>query len=69
MHTLIDLSGKDIQKEIQRLSNQYQFFHWHLAFPDVFHIPKKMKKLKMKLWVGMGVLMLFWGIRPGIKLK
>ena len=25
-------------EEIQRLSTQYQFFHWHLAFPDVFHI-------------------------------
>jgi len=36
--------SKDIQKEIQRLSNQYQFFHWHLAFPDVFHIPKKNEK-------------------------
>lgn len=21
--------------EVERLSNQYQFFHWHLAFPDV----------------------------------
>lgn len=25
-----------IKEEIQRLANQYQFFHWHLAFPDVF---------------------------------
>ena len=25
--------------EIQQLANQYQFFHWHLAFPDVFHVP------------------------------
>ncbi len=24
--------------EIQRLSAQYQFFHWHLAFPDVFRV-------------------------------
>jgi len=23
-------------REVQRLSTQYQFFHWHLAFPDVF---------------------------------
>ncbi|GJL59764.1 MAG: hypothetical protein NPIRA03_26210 [Nitrospirales bacterium] len=22
--------------EVERLSNQYQFFHWHLAFPEVF---------------------------------
>ena len=24
------------RKEIQRLARQYTFFHWHLAFPDVF---------------------------------
>lgn len=27
--------------EIQRLAKQYQFFHWHLAFPDVFKVPIK----------------------------
>ena len=25
--------------EIKRLAEQYQFFHWHLAFPDVFQVP------------------------------
>lgn len=25
--------------EIKRLAMQYQFFHWHLAFPQVFHVP------------------------------
>ena len=25
--------------EIERLAAQYRFFHWHLAFPDVFHVP------------------------------
>lgn len=25
--------------EIERLAKQYQFFHWHLAFPDVFRVP------------------------------
>ena len=25
-----------MQAEIKRLAQQYQFFHWHLAFPDVF---------------------------------
>jgi hypothetical protein len=25
--------------EIKRLAGQYQFFHWHLAFPDVFRVP------------------------------
>lgn len=23
-------------REVERLSHQYQFFHWHLAFPEVF---------------------------------
>ncbi|MCP4658341.1 MAG: N-6 DNA methylase, partial [bacterium] len=26
-------------EEIRRLARQYRFFHWHLAFPDVFHVP------------------------------
>ncbi|MCG9969579.1 N-6 DNA methylase [Pelotomaculum terephthalicicum JT] len=30
---------KWIREEIQRLDGQYQFFHWHLAFPDVFNLP------------------------------
>ena len=30
-----------MRKEIQRLSNQYRFFHWHLAFPDAFRIPSE----------------------------
>ena len=28
-----------MRDEIHRLAKQYQFFHWHLAFPDVFHFP------------------------------
>ncbi len=28
-----------IRDEILRLREQYQFFHWHLAFPDVFRVP------------------------------
>lgn len=30
-----------MKDEIERLTRQYQFFHWHLAFPDVFHVPGK----------------------------
>ena len=26
----------DQRTEVERLSSQYQFFHWHLAFPEVF---------------------------------
>lgn len=28
-----------MRDEILRLREQYRFFHWHLAFPDVFRIP------------------------------
>jgi hypothetical protein len=28
-----------MRDEIQRLATQYGFFHWHLAFPDVFRVP------------------------------
>src|SRR6266702_693939 len=30
-----------MKAEIIRLREQYQFFHWHLAFPDVFRVPSK----------------------------
>ncbi|MDP9313351.1 MAG: hypothetical protein M3R24_21140, partial [Chloroflexota bacterium] len=30
-----------MKDEIQQLAQQYQFFHWYLAFPDVFHLPSK----------------------------
>jgi hypothetical protein len=28
-----------MKKEVRRLAEQHQFFHWHLAFPDVFRVP------------------------------
>src|SRR6266699_922748 len=30
-----------MKTEIIRLREQYKFFHWHLAFPDVFRVPTK----------------------------
>ncbi|MEZ5940628.1 MAG: N-6 DNA methylase [Planctomycetaceae bacterium] len=30
-----------VKSEVRRLADQYQFFHWHLAFPDVFRLPGK----------------------------
>ncbi|GCF08501.1 Eco57I restriction-modification methylase domain-containing protein [Dictyobacter arantiisoli] len=30
-----------MKDEIKRLADQYHFFHWHLAFPKVFHLPAK----------------------------
>jgi hypothetical protein len=29
---------KWMRDEVERLRDQYQFFHWHLAFPDVFQL-------------------------------
>jgi hypothetical protein len=29
----------DVIEELERLRNQYAFFHWHVAFPDVFRVP------------------------------
>ncbi len=36
-----DTIAPRIYDEIERLAEQYQFFHWHLAFPDVFRVPAK----------------------------
>jgi hypothetical protein len=30
-----------MRDEIERLRDRYQFFHWHLAFPEVFPVPVK----------------------------
>ena len=30
-----------MRSEIEHLSREYRFFHWHLAFPDVFRVPPK----------------------------
>ncbi|MFE4665235.1 Eco57I restriction-modification methylase domain-containing protein [Streptomyces sp. NPDC056716] len=30
---------EETHREIERLSGEYRFFHWHLEFPDVFHVP------------------------------
>lgn len=30
---------REMRQEIERLAEQYLFFHWHLEFPDVFCLP------------------------------
>ncbi len=30
-----------VRAEVERMRDQFQFFHWHLAFPDVFRLPGK----------------------------
>jgi hypothetical protein len=43
-----------MRHEIQRLARQYQFFHWHLAFPSVFRAPGKEEKSENEQigWIG-----------------
>ena len=40
---------KWMRDEIKRLAGQYQFFHWHLAFPDVFRVPANGGKAENEL--------------------
>lgn len=35
-----DSVPEPIRTEVAHLADQYQFFHWHLAFPDVFTLPE-----------------------------
>ena len=35
-----DLNLQEMRNNITHLADQYKFFHWHLAFPDVFRLPK-----------------------------
>lgn len=29
----------EIVEEVRRIAERYSFFHWHIAYPDVFHLP------------------------------
>ena len=33
-----------MRDEIERLRDRYKFFHWHLAFPEVFPVPEKSER-------------------------
>jgi hypothetical protein len=33
-----------LRVEVEHLSRRYKFFHWHLAFPEVFRVPAKGEK-------------------------
>lgn len=35
-----------VRSEVERLRDQYQFFHWHLAYPDVFRLPGDSEQLE-----------------------
>jgi len=44
LHSDPRLVPETTQREIERLASQYRFLHWHLAFPDVFRLPRKGEK-------------------------
>jgi hypothetical protein len=43
-----------LRVEVEHLSHRYQFFHWHIAFPEVFRVPAKGEQPTSKLagWNG-----------------
>jgi len=43
-----------IRTEIMRLAEEYQFFHWHIAFPDVFmaKLPSEISDKEITGWTG-----------------
>jgi hypothetical protein len=47
----IDSISLPVLQEIDRLSGEYQFFHWHLAFPEVFRVEEKSEN-KQTGWNG-----------------
>ncbi len=43
-----------IRKEIMRIAEEYKFFHWHIAFPDVFiaKLPNEISDEEINGWTG-----------------
>ncbi|GAB4367780.1 MAG: N-6 DNA methylase [Elainellaceae cyanobacterium] len=40
-----------MKQEVERLRDQYRFFHWHLAFPDVFQVSGEIEH-ELTRWSG-----------------
>lgn len=49
-----DSANPVIRKEIMRLAAEYQFFHWHISFPDVFlaKLPNEISDKEITGWTG-----------------
>lgn len=49
-----DSANPVIRTEIMRLAEEYQFFHWHIAFPDVFlaKLPNEISDKEITGWTG-----------------
>ena len=33
-----------VRKKVVELTDRYGFFHWHVAFPDVFQVPEDLAR-------------------------
>jgi len=47
-HTIPDW----MKEEIKRLAKEYQFFHWHIEFPEVFHLLTEIDRDSQNGWKG-----------------
>jgi hypothetical protein len=47
-----DKTPSGTRQEVRRIAESYQFFHWHLAFPDVFRPLDAIEKLDSQGWTG-----------------
>ncbi|MGB8297282.1 MAG: SAM-dependent DNA methyltransferase, partial [Polyangia bacterium] len=41
-----------MRAEVERLTTQYKFFHWHLGFPQVFRLPSNGDRPNEQGWIG-----------------
>ncbi|MCL4733112.1 DUF559 domain-containing protein [Patescibacteria group bacterium] len=43
---------RGLREKVVELRERYQFFHWHVAFPDVFHVPEQVDTESVTGWNG-----------------
>jgi hypothetical protein len=43
---------RGVREKVVELRERYQFFHWHVAFPDVFHVPDTVDTESVTGWDG-----------------
>lgn len=41
-----EIIASKLKDAVKEIAKKYQFFHWHIEFPDVFRVPKKGNKPK-----------------------
>jgi hypothetical protein len=43
---------RGVREKVVELRERYQFLHWHVAFPDVFHVPEQVDTESVAGWNG-----------------